>query len=191
MAHAGRQDRVARRRGVERKTDRPQVAVGRPRHPRIRRAPEVAAVCRGATRAVAEVRPRIGKARPPGVADPRHEPVRTAVRPAILLPEPRDIVGIGRAHRHPRFGLGVRVVEVGARGVPFRCTAAARRERRGDADVVGRSHRERPGSGRRRRRDGERHGPKRKEQASHDPSPPPEHFPRPPIQRLVADRAFA
>src|SRR4029453_13801421 len=76
------------------------------------------------------------------VAHRRHQPVRAAVGPAVLLPESGDVIGIGRAHRKPGLHFTVRKVEVGAREAALGSAAAARRELRRDADVDRRSDRE-------------------------------------------------
>src|SRR5213079_372041 len=71
------------------------------------------------------------------VTDRRHQAVRAAVRPTVLLPEPGHVVRVGGADRQPALGLAVGIVEVRARETALGRTAAAGRERRSDTDRLG------------------------------------------------------
>jgi hypothetical protein len=52
---------------------------------------------------------------PPVEADPRHVAPGPPVGPAVLLPERRDVVGIGGVHIHPRFDFAMEEVDPSAR----------------------------------------------------------------------------
>jgi hypothetical protein len=76
----------------------------------------------------AEVWPRVRDARAAVVADCRDQAVRAAVRPAVLLPHPGDVVGIVGPDGQPGLDLSLGVVEVRARDAALGRAAAPRRE---------------------------------------------------------------
>jgi hypothetical protein len=52
---------------------------------------------------------------PPSKLTPRHVAPGPPVGPAVLLPERRDVVGIGGVHIHPRFDFAMEEVDPSAR----------------------------------------------------------------------------
>src|SRR2546422_6285416 len=83
------------------------VAVRRERDPRVGRAIVVAAVGGSAPRAAAEVRSPDPPGRAPILGEGRDQPVRPAVRPAVLLPHGDEVPRVGRVHVDPRLDLRV------------------------------------------------------------------------------------
>src|SRR3989442_8446054 len=105
LADQDRRDEVLEQ--VDGQADLVGVAVRRERDPRVGRAIVVAAVGGRAPRAAAEVRRPDPPGRGPILAEGRDQPVRPAVRPAVLLPHGHAVPRVGRVHLDPQLDLRV------------------------------------------------------------------------------------